>query len=113
AGTPDAGADRRIAQTGHHATVIPQVVDLAVVGEQLADLRVSLLHHPGPFAGGLRRRHVDGRPLPAHDRVVNAHAQTGATAGVDILRDEVAACGGLDAVEVGRGGIPQAKAVVM
>ena len=97
---------------GTRAAVVPEDVDLAVVGHQLLDLRVGLLDHR-PGALGVALGIAVAGESPVQERVVEPDLQPGLAGGLDVLGHEVALGGGLDAGEVAHLAVEQAEAVVV
>src|SRR6266851_3048659 len=104
-GLPSPGVERP-------GDVVPEHVDLAVVGEQLADEAVGVFDEAlaGLLIGGAAS--AVGM-VPVHERVVEADAQAFGAGGVDILADEIALGSLLGGAVVGELGVEVAEALVV
>ena len=92
--------------------VVPQHVDLAVVGHQLANQPVRVFNKPA----ARRRIGLAGGPvrvMPVHQRVVEAHAQSLRASRIHKLAHQVAAWPLLGGAVVGQLGVPVAEALMV
>ena len=92
--------------------VVPEDIDLAVVGEELAQETVRIVDKAlaGGWIGG-----ADGavRVMPVHERVVDADLEAFSAGSFDELADEIALWALLHGVVVGEFGVPHAEAFVV
>src|ERR1017187_2662616 len=92
--------------------VVPEHVDFAVVGHQLADKAVGVGDEAlARLLAGLAFGAVG--MVPVHERVIEAHAEAFGTGGVDVLADKIAARTLLGCAIVGELGIPMAETFVV
>ena len=104
-GAPLLGGERLV-------DVVPEDVDLAVVGHQLADEAVGVVDKAlAGFGVGFAADAVG--VVPVHERVVEADAEAFGAGGFDELADEVAPGALLHGVVVGELGVPHAEAFVV
>ena len=92
--------------------VVPEDVDLAVVGHQLAHAALREIEEAaaGGFVRGAQR--AVGM-VPVHQRVVEADLEIELAAGLDVLAHQIASRPALDGVVVGLLRVPQAEALVV
>ena len=92
--------------------VVPEDVDLAVVGQQLADEAVGVVDK-APAGGFVRLADGAVGMVPVHERVVEANAQAFGAGGFNEFADQIAAGPLLHGVVVGELGVPVAEALVV
>ncbi len=105
-------SDSHWAAVSGQLDVVPEHVDFAVVGHQLADEAVGVLDE-ALARGFVSLADCAVGVVPVHERVVEADAEAFGAGGIDKLADQVAAGTLLGGAVVGELGIPMAKALVM
>lgn len=93
--------------------VVPENVDLPVVGKQFADLLVCAGDHASPALRVMPRSQPVGLIAPIKQRVVNAHTQVGLAGGLHIGCNQIMSWCGRHRVKGCRSRVPQAVPFMM
>src|ERR1019366_3499748 len=92
--------------------VVPQNIDLAVIGEEFANVAVDVIDEAAPRGLVGEAAGAIG-VVPVHQGIVEAHAETFGAGGFDVLLHQVAAGPLLGGVVVGELGVEVAKPFVV